>query len=141
MKCGIGLDESKAALAIILAALCFGEIGQLFQCLGCCSLCGSEFSGSAFNCASEFINVVQNLQRNLGNEVAAVRNDAQQPVILKPNCRFAHRRPTSLVATGKLLLAQRLTGLEKTVDDVALECGIYSVAQSGGSGTNQTWLG
>jgi hypothetical protein len=110
------------------------------------ALDGSKLRSRAFDRAAEFVNVVQNLQSDLTNEVATVRHDAQEPLVLQADRRFSDRRSASLVPFSEFLLAERLAGLVDAMNDVPLEGAVNLLAQRrgrirGGRPTGQRWRG
>ena len=104
--------------------------------MGIRSFEGGKFGGGAFDRRAEFIDVVENLKSDLADEIAAVGNDAEEPLVLQAHRGFTYRSPAALIAFGKIFFAERFAGLVNAVDDVALEGAIDFLAESRGGARN-----
>jgi hypothetical protein len=129
VKSGIRLDETDTALPVVRTACDRGELGKLAQDLRIAALERRELRRLALNRAAKFVNVVQHLQRNLSDEIAAIRNDAKEAFVLQSDSCFADGGAAALVSVRQVLLVQGFTGLIHAVDDVALQRAIDLLAQ------------
>lgn len=120
----VGADKAGIAISIALSVRGLREFTELLQRIGVHSVARGAICCQRFHSRPEFVNVVYFLQRELVHEISAVRNDAQQSLVLQTHRGFSDRSPAAFVTHSKKFFAESLSRLINATNNVALQCAI-----------------
>src|SRR5581483_654219 len=103
VELSVRLDEAGVAGAVILnkgnvELLQFIQDGRIAR-LASCQLRACSFQGGAV-----LVEIIEFSDRDMANEIAAIRNDAEQVFVLQTYGSFPHRRAAAAVHFGQQLL-------------------------------------
>ena len=127
MEGGVCLDE-RAEFSLSFGAEgggCFQLRRGLRRNLGVTQ----DFSASTLDGGTVFVNIVHSLNRELGDEIAAIGDDADQFFFLQPYGSLAHRSTARRVLVRQVLLGECLTGPQNSGNDVFLQSGVNPFGQ------------
>ena len=126
---GIGFNEAFVALAIIFLKMDLPKPPQFLECGFICTFARRQLHAGALQRRTELVQLHQLVDGHVAHEIATIRHNSQQVLLLQPHRGFANRSAAGAIALSQQVFAQRLARLKNPCNDVMFHRPVNAVAQ------------